>query len=230
PDPTATITVTPRTTVTSVSCSSPVTVGSPTNCTAIVTDNSTAGSFITPTGTVSLVSSGAGVFSACTLSGSTASATCSATFTPFGTNATTDLIGVTFPGDNNHSGSGSFLLTVNGSGGPNAEPVATIGSITPNPVQLGQAITFTGSGTDIDGSIIGYKWRSWSSEILPSQSSFQTSGLPAGNHTIYFSVEDNQGAWSQEVSNVIVITSSTSGTNSAPAPGLPTMDWIALAC
>src|SRR4029077_1111708 len=45
PDPTVTITVTPRTTITSVSCTSPVTVGSPTNCTAIVTDNSTAGPF-----------------------------------------------------------------------------------------------------------------------------------------------------------------------------------------
>jgi N-acetylneuraminic acid mutarotase len=230
PDQTATITVTPRTTVTSVSCTSPATVGTPTNCTATVTDNSIAGAFITPTGTVSLASSGAGVFSTCTLSGSTASATCSATFTPFGTNATTNLIGANYPGDNNHSGSGSFLLTVNGSGGPNAAPVAAIGSITPNPVQLGQAITFTGSGTDSDGSIIAYKWRSSISGTLSSQASFQTSGLPAGNHTIYFSVEDNQGAWSQEVSTVVVITSSTNGANSAPASGLPTMDWIILAC
>ncbi len=230
PDATATITVTPRTTATSVSCTSPVTVGTPTNCTVTVTDNSIAGPFITPTGTVSLASSGAGVFSTCTLSGSTAFATCSATFTPFGTNATTDMIDANYPGDNNHSGSGGFLLTVNGSGGPNAAPVATISSITPNPVQLGQAITFTGSGTDSDGTIIGYKWRSSISGNLSSQASFQISGLPAGNHTIYFSVEDNQGAWSPEVSTVIVITSSTNGANSAPASGLPTMDWIVLAC
>lgn len=121
-------------------------------------------------------------------------------------------------------------MTVNGSGGPNAAPVATISSITPNPVQLGQAITFAGSGTDSDGTIIGYKWRSSISGTVSSQASFQTSGLPAGNHTIYFSVEDNQGAWSPEASTVIVITSSTNGANSAPASGLPTVDWIVLAC
>gem|GEM_PF-6177980 len=140
------------------------------------------------------------------------------------------MIDANYPGDNNHIGSGSFLLTVNGSGGPNAAPVATIASITPNPVQLGQAITFTGSGTDGDGTVIGYKWRSSISGILSTQASFQTSGLPAGNHTIYFSVEDNQGTWSQEASIVLSITSSTSGANSAQTPGLPTVDWILLAC
>ena len=230
PDAMVTISVTQRSTATSVSCASPVTVGSPTNCTAMVVDNSTAGTFITPTGTVSLISSGPGVFSICTLSGTTASATCTATFTPFGTNATTDMIGATYPGDNSHTGSGSFFLTVNGSGGPNQPPVAMISSVTPNPVQLGQAVTFTGSGTDSDGSIIGYKWRSSISWTLSGQASFQTSGLPAGNHTIYFSVEDNQGAWSSEVSTVLTITTSTTGANSAPAMALPTMDWIILAC
>jgi len=140
------------------------------------------------------------------------------------------MIDANYPGDNNHSGSGSFLLTVNGSGGPNQAPVATIASITPNPVQLGQTITFTGSGTDSDGTVIGYKWRSSISGTLSSQASFQMSGLPAGNHTIYFSVEDNQGAWSQEATTVLTITSSTSGANSAQTPGLPTLDWILLAC
>jgi len=140
------------------------------------------------------------------------------------------MIDGNYPGDNNHSGSGSFLLTVNGSGGPNQPPVATISSITPNPVQLGQAITFTGSGTDSDGTVIGYKWRSSISGTLSTQASFQTSGLPAGNHTIYFSVEDNQGTWSQEASILLTITSSTSGANNAQTAGLPTVDWILLAC
>src|SRR5437773_242560 len=72
-----------RPTTTTVSCSpASVPVGSPTSCTATVTDTGPA-TAITPSGTVSFTNSG-GTFSAssCTLSGTGSSASCSVTFTP----------------------------------------------------------------------------------------------------------------------------------------------------
>src|SRR5438876_433212 len=73
-----------RPTTTTVNCTpASVPVGSPTSCTATVTDTG-PGTAITPTGTVSFASSGAGTFgsSSCGLSGSGNSATCSVAYTP----------------------------------------------------------------------------------------------------------------------------------------------------
>src|SRR5205814_9190412 len=69
-----------RTTSTTVSCTTPVTVGQTSTCTVTVTDTN-SGTFVTPTGTVSLFSTLAGTFTPCNLSGSTASATCTSTYT-----------------------------------------------------------------------------------------------------------------------------------------------------
>src|SRR5947208_912867 len=80
---TTVVTATKHPTTTSVSCTpASVPVGSPTSCTATVTDT-TPGVATTPTGTVSFTNSG-GTFSAasCTLSGTGSSASCSVTFTP----------------------------------------------------------------------------------------------------------------------------------------------------
>lgn len=71
-------------TTTAVSCTpSSVTSGSPTTCTATVTDTG-GGMAATPKGTVTFTSSLAGTFSSttCTLSGSGTTSTCSVTFTP----------------------------------------------------------------------------------------------------------------------------------------------------
>jgi N-acetylneuraminic acid mutarotase len=88
---------------------------------------------------------------------------------------------------------------------PNTAPVAIINSITPSPVRQGATVTFNGSGTDSDGTIVAYKWRSSISGIIGTSASFTTSTLLAGTHNIYFSVQDNQGAWSPEVSGVLII-------------------------
>ncbi|HEX9612715.1 MAG TPA: Ig-like domain repeat protein, partial [Candidatus Bathyarchaeia archaeon] len=114
PNATATVTVNVRSLTSALNCQSPGTIGVATTCTVTVTDNS-PGTFITPTGEVILTTSGSGTFTGtCTLSGTTASASCSITYTPSGTAATNDLISYSYPGDTNHTAnSGNFLLVVN---------------------------------------------------------------------------------------------------------------------
>ncbi len=90
-------------------------------------------------------------------------------------------------------------LMYHGAGG-NMLPNATIDSITPNPPKPGQMVTFSGRGTDGDGTIEGYNWRSNIDGQLSESASFSTSNLSVNTHTIYFRVQDDQGAWSPEVS------------------------------
>ena len=108
------LTVTKRSTSTSVSCSPNfVQPGQSTTCQASVTDTS-PGTSITPTGTVTWTSSGTGSFSpssSCTLSGSGPTATCTITYTP--TSTGTQVITATYQGDTDHFGSsGSTQLAV----------------------------------------------------------------------------------------------------------------------
>src|SRR5205807_10460115 len=107
-------------------CDSPATIGVATSCTVTVTDHS-PGTFITPTGVVVLVTSGSGTFTGtCTLSGTTASASCSVTYTPGGAAATNDMISYSYPGDTNHTTtSGNFLLVANP---PSPPPPGTTGT------------------------------------------------------------------------------------------------------
>jgi len=102
-----------------------------------------------------------------------------------------------------------------GGGTGNTIPVATIVSINPNPALPGQTVTFSGSGTDGDGNetIKGYSWRSsLLSNPLSDQASFSTSALSEGHHIIYFQVQDDKGAWSQEVSRTLDVSAQTSNT------------------
>jgi N-acetylneuraminic acid mutarotase len=103
----------------------------------------------------------------------------------------------------------------------NPAPVASITSTTPNPALTGQAVTFVGSGSDNDGdTIIAYNWRDSINGTIGTQATITTKNLPAGTHTIYFSVEDNHGIWSSEVSTVLTIEPGFLG--------LPTFDWTML--
>jgi len=90
-------------------------------------------------------------------------------------------------------------------GGGNMLPNATIDSITPNPPKPGQMVTFVGRGTDGDGTIEGYNWRSNIDGQLSDLASFSTSTLSIGTHTIYFRVRDDQWAWSPEVSATVSV-------------------------
>jgi subtilisin family serine protease len=81
-------------------------------------------------------------------------------------------------------------------------PTAIIDSISPNPANLGDSVTFTGHGEDI-GSIIAYQWRSDLAGSFGDVASFSTQGLSSGLHMIYFSVQNDHSVWSQEVSQVL---------------------------
>ncbi|HBG28289.1 MAG TPA: hypothetical protein DDX75_14480 [Phycisphaerales bacterium] len=97
-------------------------------------------------------------------------------------------------------------LTYIGAG--NNPPTAMITSITPNPALSGQDVSFVGSGTDTDGSIAGYDWQSNIDGTLSNQSSFIKNNLSIGTHTISFRVQDDGGAWSQTVTQTLVINQS----------------------
>ena len=96
----------------------------------------------------------------------------------------------------------------------NQPPTAYIDSISPTKASLGDTVTFEGHGTDPNGTVVAYRWRSSLDGDLSTKASFQTSSLSPGVHTIYFKVQDNNGAWSAETmwSNVTIL---------AGAAGLP---------
>jgi len=56
------------------------------------------------------------------------------------------------------------------------------------------------------GDIFAYSWRSSIDGALNSSSSFSTSALSTGQHTIYFKVQDDMGSWSTETSAHIDVT------------------------
>jgi len=101
------LTVTKRTTSTSVSCSVAfLTDHHATPCTATVTDTS-PGTPITPSGTVAWTSSGGGTFSSnpCALSGAGPTATCTVTYTASPGRPLPRTISGTYSGDTDHFGS-----------------------------------------------------------------------------------------------------------------------------
>lgn len=84
-------------------------------------------------------------------------------------------------------------------------PVATIDSISPSPAKSGESVTFSGHGTDSDGTITGYQWTSSRDGALSSAASFSTSSLSTGTHTITFTVTDNDGLTSSEATATLVV-------------------------
>ncbi|OLE74499.1 hypothetical protein AUG19_08475 [archaeon 13_1_20CM_2_54_9] len=109
------MTVTPRATTTAVTCNSAtVVVNQQTMCSATATDTS-PGTVITPSGTVSFTSSGTGIFSSsCTLGGTGASASCNVNYTPTAFGTGTHTVTASYAGDTAHqTSSGSAIVTVN---------------------------------------------------------------------------------------------------------------------
>lgn len=88
----------------------------------------------------------------------------------------------------------------------NSPPTAIIDSISPNPANEGQSVSFTGHGFDADGTISEYNWTSTIDGKLSSSATFSTSTLSAGTHTIHFAVKDNNGTWSQPAIATLNIT------------------------
>ena len=88
----------------------------------------------------------------------------------------------------------------------NVPPTAIIDSISPNPAEAGQVVSFIGQGDDDDGQVAAWVWESNIDGELSRLASFSTSSLSIGNHTITFRVQDNENAWSQPVSQSLTIT------------------------
>ncbi len=88
---------------------------------------------------------------------------------------------------------------------PNTPPVAHIDSITPNPITVGNSVTFVGSGEDTDGSISAYDWDSNIDNQLSTSSTFSTTDLTVGTHIISFRVRDNDNDWSPVVTNTLIV-------------------------
>ena len=90
----------------------------------------------------------------------------------------------------------------------NHPPIAYIDSITPDPAeQEKDTVSFTGHGTDSDGSVVAYNWRSDKDNFLSDKEDFDkpASDLSVGTHTIYFKVRDNDDAWSPEVTEDLTV-------------------------
>jgi hypothetical protein len=88
---------------------------------------------------------------------------------------------------------------------PNQTPSAYIDSVTPNPVTINESIMFVGHGIDPDGSIVGYRWRSSINGTLNTAAAFSITTLTNGTHSICFSVQDNSGVWSPEVTATVTV-------------------------
>ena len=101
------------------------------------------------------------------------------------------------------------LRQLHPSGTVTQPPTAYIDSITPNPATQGQIVSFSGHGSDSDGSIVAYEWRSSIDGVLSSSASFSSSSLSVGTHTIYFRVRDNNSEWSTEATRTLTINTLT---------------------
>ena len=111
-------------------------------------------------------------------------------------------------------------LTINPPESPeNQKPTATI--IKPSPTTTttatsGESIYFHGIGTDSDGTIVEYIWRSSKDGVFNENSTFTKSDLSVGTHAIYFKVQDDQGEWSDEDTAILIINTSSSPPNEPP--------------
>src|SRR5207245_8897412 len=121
-------------------CSSPVAINEGSTCNVTVTDTSATGA-TTPTGTVSLSEIGVtGIFSSCVLAGTTASATCTSTFTA--STSGTAAVTASYPGDTGHAtSSGTTSIVVN-------KRITTTAVSCTTPVVVNQGSTCTVTVTD----------------------------------------------------------------------------------
>ena len=101
-------------------------------------------------------------------------------------------------------------------------PTAVIISIAPSSAPLSSLVHFTGSGTD-DGTIARYVWTSSiDGEFYNgTDSEFDNASLSMGTHTIILRVQDNHGAWSEEVSTTLEVRESDGTDEGREDPEFP---------
>lgn len=98
----------------------------------------------------------------------------------------------------------------------NQKPSAEIVNITPNPVNYGETIYFTGLGFDTDGEITAWKWSSSIDGELSTQESFEISELSIGVHTISFQVKDDDNEWSYQNKATLFVNQNSSSMSGDP--------------
>ncbi len=86
----------------------------------------------------------------------------------------------------------------------NIRPTAVIQNILPNPAVYGENITFVGHGSDVDGFITRYRWRSDIDGIFGNTSFFSYRNLSRAKHTISFMVMDDLGDWSKDTMTLTI--------------------------
>ena len=86
---------------------------------------------------------------------------------------------------------------------PGEPPIAYIDSLSATTITEGQTVSFVGHATDASGMVVAYSWRSDQDGILSTSPSFSTSTLKPGTHYIYFKVQNNRGAWSNEPYRIV---------------------------
>jgi len=87
----------------------------------------------------------------------------------------------------------------------NELPIAYIDSVSPSQVSPGETVAFKGHGTDRDGDVVAYQWRSSIDWELSALKQFETSSLSEGAHTVYFRVQDDNEDWSEEIYRQITV-------------------------
>ncbi len=87
----------------------------------------------------------------------------------------------------------------------NQPPKAYIDDISPTEATEGETISFRGHGTDMDGDVVAYRWRSSLDGQLSTLPDFEAADLSPGSHVIYFMVQDNNGTWSAEVRSTVTV-------------------------
>ncbi len=107
----------------------------------------------------------------------------------------------------------------------NREPEAAIDPLHPAQVNEGALVDLIGHGLDHDGTVINYTWNSSLDGPLGSQAELHTGNLSVGNHTITFSVQDNEGLWSLSANIELVVNGFPIAILSAiePSPALESL-------
>jgi len=123
------------------------------------------------------------------------------------------------------SNPGSGSSSTQGGATANQPPQARIISITPATAYQGDTVSFKGEGTDADGTVKAYLWKSSIDGVISRVESFDFNMLSAGTHVITFLVADNNGAKSQVVTSGVVINtpdaSPSGGSSGGAAPNKP---------
>lgn len=99
----------------------------------------------------------------------------------------------------------------------NTPPTAAIDHISPSPARNGTNITFAGNGSDEDGDVVRFEWRSSIDGVFynGTESTTIERNLSVGNHTVYLRVMDDNDTWSDDVSERLRIYERNS-TNQRP--------------